>query len=81
MKYVIFAVADEGYFTNIGEEYGRAIKIPNNDEINTFLNSVVSAKEITDEEYFELFPPADTEGEREAEYEAKLKAMEGEVET
>ena len=67
MKYVIFAVADEGCFTNIGEGYGRAIKIPNNNEINTFLDSVVNAKEITDEEYFELFPPVDTEEESEAE--------------
>ena len=26
MEYVIFAVAGEGHFTNIGEEYGRAMK-------------------------------------------------------
>lgn len=56
MKYVIFAVADEGYFTNVAEEYGRAIKIPNDDEVNAFLDSVVNAKEITDEEYYEIFP-------------------------
>ena len=56
MEYVIFAVAGEGHFTNIGEEYGRAIKIPNNDEINAFLDSVVGAKKLTDEEYYELFP-------------------------
>lgn len=56
MEYVIFAVAGEGHFTNIGEEYGRAIKIPANDEINAFLDSVVGAKKLTDEEYYELFP-------------------------
>lgn len=56
MEYVIFAVAGEGHFTNIGEEYGRAIKIPNNDEINAFLDSVVGAKKLTDEEYYEMFP-------------------------
>ena len=56
MEYVIFAVAGEGHFTNIGEEYGRAIKIPANDEINAFLDSVVGAKKLTDEEYYEMFP-------------------------
>ena len=56
MEYVIFAVASEGHFTNIGEEYGRAIKIPANDEINAFLDSVVGAKKLTDEEYYEMFP-------------------------
>ena len=56
MEYVIFAVAGEGHFTNIGEDYGRAIKIPTTDEINAFLDSVVGAKEITDEAYYELFP-------------------------
>ena len=58
MDYVIFAVAGEGHFTNIGDEYGRAIKIPTNDEINAFLDSVVGAKKLTDEEYYELFPDA-----------------------
>lgn len=58
MEYVIFAVAGEGHFTNIGEEYGRAIKIPANDEINAFLDSVVGAKKLTDEEYYEMFPDA-----------------------
>ncbi|MBQ2743385.1 MAG: hypothetical protein IJF32_11355 [Oscillospiraceae bacterium] len=58
MEYVIFAVAGEGHFTNIGDEYGRAIKIPTNDEINAFLDSVVGAKKLTDEEYYELFPDA-----------------------
>lgn len=56
MEYVIFAVAGEGHFTNIGEEYGRTIKIVNNDEINAFLDSVVGAKKLTDEEYYEMFP-------------------------
>ncbi len=56
MEYVIFAVASEGHFANIGDTHGRSIKIVNTDEINEFLASAVGAKEITDEEYYELFP-------------------------
>ena len=56
MKYVLFAVASEGHFANIGDTHGRSIKVVNTDEINEFLASAVGAKEITDEEYYELFP-------------------------
>ena len=49
MKLVIFAVADEGHFINTGDSYGRVIKLDDSDKIATL-------NEITDEEYYELFP-------------------------
>lgn len=49
MKLVIFAVADEGHFINTDDSYGRVIKLDDSDKIATL-------NEITDEEYYELFP-------------------------
>lgn len=59
MKLITFAVAAEGHYITDGKEYGKAIKFEDGKEL-------AELREITDEEYFELFPPADTEEEREA---------------
>lgn len=65
MKLITFAVAAEGHYITDGKEYGKAIKFEDGKEL-------AELREITDEEYFELFPPADTEGECEAEYEEQI---------
>lgn len=54
MKLITFAVAAEGHYVTDGKEYGKAIKFEEGKEL-------AELREITDAEYFELFPPADTE--------------------
>lgn len=49
MKLVIFAVADEGHFVTDGTEYGKVIRFADSDKLATL-------NEITDEEYYEMFP-------------------------
>ena len=51
MKLVIFAVADEGHFVTDGAEYGKVIRFADSDKLATL-------NELTDEEYYELFPDA-----------------------
>lgn len=59
MKLVTFAVAAEGHYVTDGKEYGKAIKFEDGKEL-------AELREITDAEYFELFPdkrPTETEAE------------------
>lgn len=69
MKLVIFAVADEGHFVTDGTEYGKVIRFADSDKLATL-------NELTDEEYYEMFP-----NERPVEEEvAEGEILEGEIE-
>lgn len=65
MKFITFIVASEGHYITDGKRYDKSIRYEDGTELSEL-------REITDEEYFELFPekrPVESE------------TVEGEIET
>ena len=63
MQLITFVVAAEGHYVTDGKEYGKAIKFEDGKQLSEL-------REITEAEYFELFPekrPEETEPETETE--------------